>query len=141
MLRLAGRPALHVVALRDEHELALANLVDALDPLGAIDRPDRADLVALYFMPDPKLVEWKLMPDANAFKAEYDQYIRNGLLQQLRRLPAGADIEEDHMRNRQLVAAWAFEKGKKDNVIEQKVENGKTFFVVKILKVFYKFHV
>ena len=91
----------------------------------------RADLVALYFMPDPKLVEWGLMPDANAFKAEYDNYIRNGLLQQLRRLPAGADIEEDHMRNRQLVAAWAFEKGKKDKVIVREERNGKTYYDIR----------
>jgi dipeptidyl-peptidase-3 len=91
----------------------------------------RADLVALYFMPDPKLVEWGLMPDGNAFKAEFDQYIRNGLLQQLRRLPAGADIEEDHMRNRQLVAAWAFEKGKADNVIAKEVRNGKTYYDIR----------
>jgi dipeptidyl-peptidase-3 len=91
----------------------------------------RADLVALYFMPDPKLVEWGLMPDANAYKAEYDNYIRNGLLQQLRRLPPGADIEEDHMRNRQLVAAWAFEKGKKDNVIVREERNGKTYYDIR----------
>jgi dipeptidyl-peptidase-3 len=91
----------------------------------------RADLVALYFMPDPKLIGWGLMPDANAYKAEYDQYIRNGLLQQLRRLPAGADIEEDHMRNRQLVAAWAFEKGKADKVIVKEVRNGKTFYDIR----------
>ncbi|MBK7935912.1 MAG: dihydrofolate reductase [Lewinellaceae bacterium] len=91
----------------------------------------RADLVALYFMPDPKLVEWGLLPDANAFKAEYDNYIRNGLLQQLRRLPPGADIEEDHMRNRQLVAAWAFEKGKKDNVIARVERGGKTYYDIR----------
>ncbi|HAD11141.1 MAG TPA: dihydrofolate reductase [Saprospirales bacterium] len=91
----------------------------------------RADLVALYFMPDPKLIEMGLMPDANAFKAEYDQYIRNGLLQQLRRLPAGADIEEDHMRNRQLVAAWAVEKGKADNVIIKEMRNGKTYYDIR----------
>jgi dipeptidyl-peptidase-3 len=91
----------------------------------------RADLVALYFMPDPKLVEWGLMPDANAFKAEYDQYIRNGLLQQLRRLPAGADIEEDHMRNRQLVAAWAVDKGKADGVIVKEMRNGKTYYDIR----------
>lgn len=91
----------------------------------------RADLVALYYMPDPKLVEWGLLPDANAYKAAYDQYIRNGLLQQLRRLPAGADIEEDHMRNRQLVAAWAFEKGKAENVIAKEVRNGKTFYDIR----------
>ncbi len=91
----------------------------------------RADLVALYFMPDPKLVAWGLLPDAKAYMAEYDNYIRNGLLQQLRRLPAGADIEEDHMRNRQLVAAWAFEKGKADNVIVKNMRNGKTYYDIR----------
>jgi dipeptidyl-peptidase-3 len=91
----------------------------------------RADLVALYYMPDPKLVEWGLLPDANAYKAEYDNYIRNGLLMQLRRLQPGADIEEDHMRNRQLVAAWAFEKGKADNVIAKEVRNGKTYYDIR----------
>ena len=91
----------------------------------------RADLVALYFMPDPKLIEWGLMPDAEAYKAEYDQYIRNGLLQQLRRLPPGHDIEEDHMRNRQLIAARAFEKGQKDKVIVKNVRNGKTYYDIR----------
>ncbi len=91
----------------------------------------RADLVALYFMPDPKLVEWGLLPDANAYKAEYDNYIRNGLLQQLRRLSPGHDIEEDHMRNRQLVAAWAFEKGKAENVIVKEMRNGKTYYDIR----------
>ncbi|MBL7779903.1 MAG: dihydrofolate reductase [Saprospiraceae bacterium] len=91
----------------------------------------RADLVALYFMPDPKLVEWGLLPDANAFKAEYDNYIRNGLLMQLRRLQPGHDIEEDHMRNRQLVAAWAFEKGKADNVIAKEIRNGKIYYDIR----------
>jgi dipeptidyl-peptidase III len=91
----------------------------------------RADLVALYFMPDPKLVEWGVMPDANAYKAEYDSYIRNGLLMQLRRLQPGENIEEDHMRNRQLIAAWAFEKGQKDNVITKEVRNGKVYYDVK----------
>ena len=91
----------------------------------------RADLVALYFMPDPKLVEWGLLPDANAYKAEYDSYIRNGLLMQLRRLQPGHDIEEDHMRNRQLVAAWVFEKGKPDNVIVKEVRNGKTYYDIR----------
>jgi dipeptidyl-peptidase III len=91
----------------------------------------RADLVALYFMPDAKLVEWGLLPDPNAYKAEYDQYIRNGLLQQLRRLPPGHDIEEDHMRNRQLVAAWAYEKGRADNVIVKQVRGGKTYYDIR----------
>jgi dipeptidyl-peptidase-3 len=91
----------------------------------------RADLVALYFMPDAKLIEWGLLPDATAYKAEYDQYIRNGLLQQLRRLPPGHDIEEDHMRNRQLVAAWAYEKGRADNVIVKQVRGGKTYYDIR----------
>lgn len=91
----------------------------------------RADLVALYFMPDPKLIEWGLLPDANAYKAEYDNYIRNGMLMQLRRLPPGHDIEEDHMRNRQMVAAWAFEKGKSQNVIVKEVRNGKIYYDIR----------
>ena len=91
----------------------------------------RADLVALYFMPDPKLVEWGLLPDANAFKAEYDNYIRNGLVQQLRRIPPGADLEEDHMRNRHLVAAWAFEKGTKDGVIAKETRDGKVYYDIR----------
>ena len=91
----------------------------------------RADLVALYYMPDPKLVEWGLLPDANAYKAEYDQYIRNGLLLQLRRLQPGNNIEEDHMRNRQLVAAWAFEKGQAANVIVKEIRNGKIYYDIR----------
>jgi dipeptidyl-peptidase-3 len=91
----------------------------------------RADLVALYFMPDPKLIEWGLMPTADAFKAEYDSYIRNGMMQQLRRIKPGENLEEDHMRNRQLVAAWAFEKGKAKGVITREVRNGKTYFDIK----------
>lgn len=91
----------------------------------------RADLVALYFMPDPKLVEWQLMPNAEAYKASYDYYIRNGLLQQLRRLQPGQNIEEDHMRNRQLVAAWAFDKGQKDGVVARVERNGKTYYDIR----------
>lgn len=91
----------------------------------------RADLVALYFMPDPQLVAWGLMPDQEAFKAEYDQYIRNGLLQQYRRIQPGDHLEEDHMRNRQLVAAWAFEQGAKSGVIVREQRNGKTYYDIK----------
>jgi dipeptidyl-peptidase III len=91
----------------------------------------RADLVALYFMPDPKLVEMGLLPDTEAYKTEFDTYIRNGLMQQLRRVKPGEDLEEDHMRNRQLVAAWAFEKGKDKGVVVREVRNGKTYFDVK----------
>lgn len=90
----------------------------------------RADLVALYYLLDPKMIEIGVMPNLEVGKAEYDNYIRNGLMMQLRRLEAGANLEEDHMRNRQMVAAWVYEKGKADNVIEKKTKDGKTFFVI-----------
>ena len=88
----------------------------------------RADLVALYFLLDEKLVELGLMESLEVGKAEYDSYIRNGLMMQLRRIEPGAEIEEAHMRNRQLVAGWAFEKGAKNNVIERVERDGKTYF-------------
>lgn len=92
----------------------------------------RADLVGLYYLPDTKLVEMKISPDAQGIgKAAFDNYIRNGMMTQLIRLNLGDDIEEAHMRNRQLVAAWAFEKGKKDNVIEKVTKDNKTYFVVR----------
>ncbi len=91
----------------------------------------RADLVGLYFLPDEKLVEMGISPNAKGIgRAAYDGYIRNGLMTQLIRLDLGKDIEEAHMRNRQLVAAWALEKGKKDGVIEKVVKNNKTYFVI-----------
>ena len=90
----------------------------------------RADLVALYYIVDPKLVEIGVMPSLDAGKAEYNKYIRNGLMTQLQRIKPGENIEEAHMRNRQLIAAWAFEHGRKENVIERKTKDGKTFFVI-----------
>lgn len=90
----------------------------------------RADLVALYYIMDPKLIELGLIDTMEVGKAEYDNYIRNGLMLQLRRLEVGDNIEEDHMRNRQLVAGWAYEMGKADNIIEKKTLDGKTYFVV-----------
>jgi dipeptidyl-peptidase-3 len=90
----------------------------------------RADLVGLYFMIDPKLVELGLLPDTDAGHIGYDRYIRNGLMQQLNRIEAGNDIEEDHMRNRQMVAAWAYDLGRADGVIERRQRDGKTYFVV-----------
>lgn len=87
----------------------------------------RADLVALYFILDPKLVEIGVMPGLEVGKAEYDSYIMNGLISQLTRLKQGSNLEEAHMRNRQLNAMWVYEKGKKDNVIELVKENGKTY--------------
>lgn len=91
----------------------------------------RADLVALYFMADPKLVEWGLMPNTEAYKAEYDTYLRNGMIQQLRRIQPGDNIEEDHMRNRLLVASWVFEKGKAENVVVKEVRDGKTYLDIR----------
>lgn len=88
----------------------------------------RADLVALYYIMDNKLVELGLMESLDVGRAEYDGYIRNGLMTQLRRLEPGDVVEESHMRNRQLVAAWCFEKGKADKVIERVERNGKTYF-------------
>lgn len=90
----------------------------------------RADLVALYYVMDEKLIELGLMESLEVGRAEYDNYIRNGLMLQLRRLKPGEELEEDHMRNRQLVAAWAYEKGLDDGVVEKKVVDGKTYFVV-----------
>lgn len=105
-------------------------LHETLKNYGSTLEEARADLVALYFALDPKLVELGLMPSIDVGKAEYTQYIRNGLQQQLYRVAPGADIEEDHMRNRQLIAAWAYEHGKPDNVIERRERDGKTYFVI-----------
>jgi dipeptidyl-peptidase III len=90
----------------------------------------RADLVALYYLFDSKLVELNVMPSLDYGKAAYDEYITKGLMVQLSRLKLGDNLEEAHMRNRQLVSAWVFEKGKKENVIEKVKQDGKTFFVV-----------
>jgi dipeptidyl-peptidase-3 len=91
----------------------------------------RADLVALYFLLDPKLVEIGVMPNLNPGKAQYLDFIRNGTMWQLRRIELGDDIEQSHMRNRQMVARWVYEKGKPDNVIEKVVQDGKTYFVIR----------
>ncbi len=90
----------------------------------------RADLVALYYIMNKKLVEIGLMESLECGKAEYDSYIRNGLMLQLRRIELGQNIEQDHMRNRQLVASWAYEKGLTENVIEKIIKDDKTFFVI-----------
>ncbi len=87
----------------------------------------RADLVGLYFIMDPKLIEIGVMPSLEVGKAQYDMYMMNGLMTQLVRLKPGADLEEAHMRNRQLNAMWAYQKGKKDNVVEFVKKNGKTY--------------
>lgn len=88
----------------------------------------RADIVALYFIMDQKMVDMGLMESLDVAKAEYDGYIANGLMKQLRRIELGKVIEESHMRNRQLISKWVFEKGAKENVIEKVTRDGKTYF-------------
>jgi len=90
----------------------------------------RADLVAMYYIMDPKLVELGLMPSLDVGKTVYDSQIKNGLQLQLRRIKLGDDIEEAHMRNRQLIAGWAYETGLEDNVIEKVERDGKTYYVI-----------
>jgi hypothetical protein len=105
-------------------------LYETLKNYGSTLEEARAALVALYYAVDPKLIELGVMPSIEVGRAEYDYYIRNGLLQQLNRVALGKDIEEDHMRNRQLVAAWVYEQGLPDNVIEKRLRDGKTYFVI-----------
>lgn len=100
---------------------------DALKEHGSAIEEARADLFALYYLADPKLIELGLLDNPEAYKAEYYKYILNGLMTQLMRIEPGKDIEEAHMRNRQLIAAWAFDHGRKENVIELVKNNGKTF--------------
>ena len=103
---------------------------DALKEHGSTLEETRADLFALYYLADPKLLELGLLDNADAYKAEYYKYILNGLMTQLMRIEYGKNIEEAHMRNRQLIAAWAFEHGKADNVIEMVKKDGKTFIKI-----------
>ena len=90
----------------------------------------RADLVALYYILDPMLVEIGVMDSLDVGRTEYDSYIRNGIMQQLRRLKVGELVEEAHMRNRQMIANWSYEQGLAENVIERIERDGKTYFVV-----------
>ena len=103
---------------------------DALKAHGSAIEETRADLFGLYYMGDKKMVELGLLPDNEAYKAQYYKYIMNGLMTQLIRIAPGNDIEQAHMRNRQLIASWAYEQGKADNVIELRKRDGKTFVVV-----------
>ena len=103
---------------------------DALKAYSSTLEETRADLFGLYYIADPKLVELGLVPDAEAYKAEYYKFVMNGLMSQLVRIELGKSVEEAHMRNRQLIAKWAFEQGKADNVIELKKKEGKTYVVV-----------
>ena len=100
---------------------------DALKAHGSTIEEARADLFALYYLADPKLVELGLLDNPEAYKAEYYKYILNGLMTQLMRIEPGKDVEEAHMRNRKIIAEWAFEHGKDNNVIELVERDGKTF--------------
>ena len=90
----------------------------------------RADLFGLYYMADPKLVELGILPDMEAYKAQYSNYIRNGLMVQFSRVELGRKNTEAHMQNRKLISEWCYEQGRSGNVIEKKVRDGKTYFVV-----------
>lgn len=100
---------------------------DALKAHGSTIEEARADLFGLYYLPDAKMVELGLVPDAEAYKAEYYSYMMNGLMTQLVRIEPGCTVEEAHMRNRQLIARWALEHGKAEHVVEMVVRDGKTY--------------
>ena len=103
---------------------------DALKAYGSTIEEARADLFGLYYLPDVKMQELGLTPDADAYKAEYYSFMMNGLMSQLVRIELGNNVEEAHMRNRQLIARWAFEKGAGDKVTELVKRNGKTYVKV-----------
>lgn len=100
---------------------------DSLKAYGATIEEARADLFGLYYLADPKLTELGLTPDSEAYKAQYYGYLMNGLLTQLVRINPGKDIEEAHMRNRALIARWALEMGKEEQIIEMICLNRKTY--------------
>ncbi len=103
---------------------------DALKAYGSTIEEARADLFGLYYMADPKLVELGLLPSDDAYKAEYYNFLMNGLMTQLVRIEPGNNVEESHMRNRQLIARWVLEKGAPNNVVELVQKDGKTYVVV-----------
>jgi dipeptidyl-peptidase-3 len=103
---------------------------DTLKAYGSTIEEARADLFGLYYLPDAKLLSLGLTPHADAYKAEYYTYMMNGLMTQLVRLEPGSQVEEAHMRNRQLIARWAYEHGKQDKVVELVKRDGKTFVKV-----------
>lgn len=103
---------------------------DALKNYHSTLEEARADLFALYYIMDEKLMQLGIVPHEDVAKSEYDAYIRNGMMVQLTRIEEGCVLEESHMRNRQIIAKWAFEKGASQNVIEKVVRDGKTFYKI-----------
>ena len=103
---------------------------DALKAYGSTIEEARADLFGLYYVADSKLVELKLLSSPEAYKAQYYTYLMNGLMTQLVRIEPGNNVEEAHMRNRQLIARWVYEKGAADKVVELVKKDGKTYVVI-----------
>ena len=103
---------------------------DAMKAYGSTLEETRADLFALYYLADNKLVELGILDNPEAYKSEYYKYILNGLMTQLTRIEPGKDVEESHMRNRKLISEWAYEHGKADNVIEYVKRDDKTFIKI-----------
>nr|MCS5662880.1 dipeptidyl peptidase 3 [Flavobacteriales bacterium] len=132
--KLAGKlhTALHEVLGHASGQLdpGVGTMKETLKSYASTLEEGRADLVALYFIMDEKLIELGLMESLETGKAEYDSYIRNGLMAQMQRLEPGADIEESHMRNRQWVSAWSFERGMEEDVISKVMRDGKTYFEI-----------
>ena len=121
---------LHEILGHGSGQLLPGVSADAMKAYGATIEETRADLFGLYYVADPKLVELGIIPDKEAYKAEYYKFMMNGLMTQLTRIEEGKNIEESHMRNRQLIARWVYEKGKSDNVVEFKQRDDKTFVVI-----------
>ena len=103
---------------------------NALKEYSSALEESRADLFGLYYCADPKMVELGILPNMECYKAEYSSFIRNGLMGQLARIELGKTITESHMQDRALISWWCYEKGLADNVIEKKVRDGKTYFVI-----------
>jgi len=130
MIRRAKTVALHECVGHGSGKLNPGISAEALKNYHSSIEEARADLFALYFIMDQKLIDLNLMPSIDVAKVNYNSYIRNGLMTQLARIDFGKNIEQAHMRCRQLIAKWAYEKGEKDKVIEKKIKNGKTYFVI-----------
>ena len=103
---------------------------NALKDYSSTLEESRADLFALYYLADPKLVELGVTPNDSAYKAEYINYIRNGIFTQFARIDLGKTVTQAHMQGRKMISEWCFEKGKAENVIEKRVRDGKTYFVI-----------
>ncbi len=111
-------------------QLAPGTKGDELKNYGSVLEETRADLFALYYIADPKMVELGLIPSLDAAWAEYSKYLMNGMMTQLARVQLGKDVEQAHMRNRKLISSWCFEQGKADNIVEMRIMGGKTYVVV-----------